>query len=173
MTPTVAKISSLLYWRTNCATVWRYSSTRSATADRTCGVDEGTVRPQRPSTSHFVHLVDDLLDVARIATGKIKLNAELVKPRDVVNLVLDACRPEAERKSHRMTVIDETDSGLAVRGDAVQLTQVVSNLLSNTTKYMDAGGCITVRIARESEHALIEVSDTGIGIPTCFAAPRV
>ena len=121
---------------------------------------------------HLVHLVDDLLDVARITTGKIELNLELLSPRDVVNLALDACRPEAERKGHRLTVIEEADSGLTVRGDRVRLTQVVSNLLSNATKYMNDGGSITVRIARNGEHALIEVSDTGIGIPPA-ALPRV
>ena len=114
---------------------------------------------------HLVHLVDDLLDVARISTGKIELNLELVNPRDVVNLALDACRPEAERKRHRLTVIDESGFGLTVRGDRVRLTQVVSNLLSNATKYMDDGGSITVRIARNGAQALIEVTDTGIGIP--------
>ncbi|SAK85934.1 PAS/PAC sensor hybrid histidine kinase [Caballeronia hypogeia] len=121
---------------------------------------------------HLVHLVDDLLDVARISTGKIELNLELVKPRDVVNLALDACRPEVERKHHRLTVVDEAGSGLTVRGDRVRLTQVVSNLLSNATKYMDDGGSITVRVARDGEQALIEVSDTGIGIPPA-ALPHV
>jgi signal transduction histidine kinase len=114
---------------------------------------------------HLVHLVDDLLDVARISTGKIELNVELVRLRDVVNLALDACRPDAERKHHRLTVVDEAGPALAVKGDSVRLTQVVSNLLSNSTKYMDEGGSITVRIGREGELAVVEVSDTGIGIP--------
>jgi CheY-like chemotaxis protein/nitrogen-specific signal transduction histidine kinase len=121
---------------------------------------------------HVVHLVDDLLDVARINTGKIQLNLERVKAREVVNLALDACRADFDRKRHRLAVVEEAESDLAVRGDRVRLTQVVSNLLSNATKYTDGGGTITVRIAREGDEALIEVADTGIGIPPA-ALPQV
>ena len=121
---------------------------------------------------HVVHLVDDLLDVARINNGKIELKLELVKVRDVVNLALDACRPDVDRKGHRLTVIDEAGADLAVLGDRVRLTQVISNLLSNAAKYTDAGGTITVRLAREGDHALVAVGDTGIGIPPA-ALPQV
>ncbi|NML43294.1 PAS domain-containing protein [Ramlibacter sp. G-1-2-2] len=121
---------------------------------------------------HVVRLVDDLLDVARINNGKIQLDLELVKAREIVSQALDACRADIDRKHHRLAIIEEADSELAVRGDRVRLTQVVSNLLSNATKYTDGGGTITVRIAREGEEAVIEVSDTGIGIPAA-ALPQV
>ena len=121
---------------------------------------------------HLTHLVDDLLDVARVSTGKIDLSLEHVKARDVVNLALDASHVDIDRKRHRLTFIDEADFELAVHGDRVRLTQIVSNLLSNAAKYMDAGGTITVRLARVDDEALIEVSDTGIGIPA-VALPRV
>lgn len=119
---------------------------------------------------HLVHLVDDLLDVARITTGKISLQMELLKPREFVGLALDACRADAERRHHRLTVTDETTSDLHVRGDRVRLTQVMSNLLSNATKYMDEGGSITVHLAQDQGHAILQVRDTGIGIPASALA---
>ncbi len=65
---------------------------------------------------------------------------------------------------HRLTLIEEANSGLLVRGDRVRLTQVVSNLLSNATKCMNNGGNITVRVDRDGRQAVIAVSNTGIGI---------
>lgn len=114
---------------------------------------------------HLVHLVDDLLDVARINTGKIQLKLERVTVRDVVDLALDACRADADRKRQRLTVVDEAGVTLVVHGDRERLTQVVSNLLSNASKYTEEGGTTTVRMARDGDDAVIEVSDTGIGIP--------
>jgi len=114
---------------------------------------------------HMVRLVDDLLDVARIATGKIELDLEFVKLRDVVNLAIEACRSDIDRKQHRLVVVDEANEDLGIRGDKVRLTQVVSNLLSNASKYMDRGGAITLRLARDADGSLIEVRDEGIGIP--------
>lgn len=113
---------------------------------------------------HLVRLVDDLLDVARINTGKIELKLEIVQLRYIVNLAIDANRSEIERKRHRLVVIDEATSGLDIQGDVVRLTQVISNLLSNATKYMDVGGSITVRMSSADNKAVVEVTDTGIGI---------
>lgn len=121
---------------------------------------------------HVVRLVDDLLDVARINSGKIALNLERVSAREIVNLAVDACRADIDRKGHRLAIVEDAHSVLAIHGDRVRLTQVVWNLLSNATKYMDAGGTITVRIARNGDAAVIEVSDTGIGIPPT-ALPQV
>ncbi|MBS0446773.1 MAG: response regulator [Proteobacteria bacterium] len=121
---------------------------------------------------HVVRLVDDLLDVARITAGKIELVSELLRPREVVTLAIEACRAEIEACGHVLTVIDQTDTELLVYGDRVRLTQVVTNLLSNATKYTAEGGNITVRLARDEEDAVIEVADDGIGIPEA-ALPRV
>ncbi|MBG6082200.1 hybrid sensor histidine kinase/response regulator [Rubrivivax gelatinosus] len=114
---------------------------------------------------HLVRLVDDLLDVARISTGKIELSLERLNVLDIVNLALDACRAEVQRKRHRFVIVEECGTDLVVRGDRVRLTQVLSNLLSNAAKYMDAGGTITVRVAHDAGQAVVEVSDTGVGIP--------
>lgn len=114
---------------------------------------------------HLARLVDDLLDVARINIGKIDLDLEVVGVREVVALALDACRPDIDRKHHRLAIAEDGPADLAVRGDRIRLTQIVWNLLSNATKYMDAEGSISVRMAREGDEAVIEVTDTGIGIP--------
>jgi PAS domain S-box-containing protein len=121
---------------------------------------------------HVVRLVDDLLDVARINTGRIELNLEQVKLRDAVNQALDGCRADTDRKRHRLVIIDEGESDLAVLADRVRLTQVIANLLSNATKYTESGGTITVRIAHRDRQAIVEIRDTGIGIPPA-ALPQV
>lgn len=115
--------------------------------------------------NHLVHLVDDLMDVGRISTGKIELRHERVSLRKVLEVSAETCRTAIEKRG--LTLILEPGSGeLCVTGDFDRLTQVFSNLLSNATKYTERGGRIELRMAREGDEAVASVSDTGIGIPS-------
>ena len=112
-------------------------------------------------------LVEDLLDVARIASGKLDLQRAVVDLSDLARTAIDSALPVAQLKG--VTLVLETASDtLPLDGDPVRLHQVVANLLSNAIKFTDAGGRITVRISREPDDAVLSVSDTGVGIPREF-----
>jgi signal transduction histidine kinase len=112
-------------------------------------------------------LVEDLLDVARIASGKLDLQGAVIDLCDLARTAIDSALPVAQSKG--VTLVLETASDtLPLEGDPVRLHQVVTNLLGNAIKFTDAGGRITVRIAREPDDAVLSVSDTGVGIPREF-----
>ena len=109
-------------------------------------------------------LVDDLMDVARIVNGKLRLRLRPLDLRDVADRAADATRPLAEAKQLRI----ETEGAAVacpVRGDADRLHQVLTNLLSNAVKFTPEGGRVTIRVQRDEQRARVTVSDTGIGIP--------
>jgi PAS domain S-box-containing protein len=112
---------------------------------------------------HLVNLVDDLLDVSRVRTGKITLRAERVTIRDAVDAAVEACRPTVDDKRHRLDVALGADE-LVVTGDMTRLVQIVANLLTNAAKYSEPGGRIVVSAAREGDDAVVRVSDSGMGI---------
>jgi PAS domain S-box-containing protein len=114
--------------------------------------------------SHLVRLVDDLLDVARINAGKIELRAEPVLLQSVLAASLELTRVLLEGRQQTV-VLDIANEGLHVIGDADRLVQVLSNLLSNAAKYSDGPGRVDVRLHRHDDTALIQVADSGIGIP--------
>jgi signal transduction histidine kinase/CheY-like chemotaxis protein len=114
--------------------------------------------------NHLVHLVDDLMDVGRISTGKIELRRERVSLREVLATSAETGRIAIERRG--LTLLVEPGAGeLHVMGDFDRLTQVFSNLLSNATKYTERGGRIELRVTQEGDEAVASVADTGIGIP--------
>jgi PAS domain S-box-containing protein len=122
--------------------------------------------------THLSRLVDDLLDVSRITTGKITLQREPVDLHDVVARAIEAAKPLIDARGHKLTV-QLKESPIVVKGDDTRLTQVVLNLLNNAAKYTPDGGHITLAVARTEELATIVVSDTGIGmtpdvLPTVF-----
>ena len=119
---------------------------------------------------HLVHLVDDLLDVARITRGRIALRIEPVRLASAVARAAETTGPILEGRQHRLTV--NMPSDLVVRGDAVRLAQVVGNLLSNAARYTPPGGHIEVRARREGGRAVLEVEDDGQGMPAELV-PRV
>jgi signal transduction histidine kinase len=111
---------------------------------------------------HLQKLVEDLLDVGRIVTGKLRLD---LKPTDLAPLVdasLDAIRPTAEAKGVGLT-LEAVSDGL-VLGDADRLQQVTWNLLANAIKFTPSGGHVRVSLARVGQAAVIAVADTGEGI---------
>jgi len=111
-------------------------------------------------------LIDDLLDVSRIMTGKFAITAEPLDLRPVLEDTMSEMRPlaAAKRVSLRATELQS----IVVNGDGSRMSQVVANLLSNAIKYTPAGGLIELRLTREGSVAVIEVSDTGEGIPADF-----
>ena len=108
-------------------------------------------------------LVDDLMDVARIVNGKIRLNLRQLDLRDVAERAAQAARPMAEAKQLSLKVAVGSDP-CPVRGDPDRLQQVVANLLSNAVKFTPQGGTIRVAVRRDKDHARLAVHDTGIGI---------
>jgi PAS domain S-box-containing protein len=120
---------------------------------------------------HMVRLVDDLMDLSRISSGKIELVVEQVELAPVVATALESCKPLIERREHDLSVHQE-DAPLFVHGDKARLTQVVANLVNNAAKYTPPGGRITVAVEQQQGEVVVRVKDTGIGIEP-NAMPRV
>jgi PAS domain S-box-containing protein len=113
---------------------------------------------------HVIRLVDDLLDVSRITRGKLRLQRRPVVLAEVVEQAREALRPIMEARGHQL-IVHCRDDRLTIEGDPVRLAQILSNLLSNSTKYTERGGTITLTVERDGDTAVIKVTDTGIGIP--------
>jgi len=114
-----------------------------------------------------VQLIDDLLDLSRIVTGKIRLDLQQISLPTVVEAAVDSARPAADAKEIRLTaVLDHVRT--TVNADAARLQQVVWNLLSNAIKFTPKGGRVQVILQRVNSHLELSVSDTGIGIPASF-----
>jgi PAS domain S-box-containing protein len=112
-------------------------------------------------------LIEDLLDVSRIITGKLRIDVRPVDPNSFIEAAVEAVRPAAEAKGVRLQKV--MDTGVAtVSGDPVRLQQVVWNLLSNAIKFTPRGGRVQVRLERVNSHVEIAVSDTGAGISPDF-----
>jgi PAS domain S-box-containing protein len=112
-------------------------------------------------------LIEDLLDVSRIISGKVRLEIEPIILTDIIEEALDAVRPAAEAKSIRLLVNIDPSTGL-LRADPARLQQVIWNLLSNSIKFTAAGGEVIVTGRRTDSMAEISVSDTGEGISPKF-----
>jgi PAS domain S-box-containing protein len=112
-------------------------------------------------------LIDDLLDVSRIVTGKLRLEVRAADPNSFIDAAIDALRPAAEAKGVRVQKIIDTGT-VSVPGDPVRLQQVVWNLLSNAVKFTPPGGRVQVHLERMNSHIEITVSDTGQGIAADF-----
>ena len=112
-------------------------------------------------------LIEDLLDVSRIVTGKVALEIMPVDPRRVVEAALETMAPAAQAK--QIIVVPLLDTGVAtVRGDFARLQQIVCNLLSNAIKFTPSGGKVDVCLAHRNGEAEISVSDSGQGIKPEF-----
>jgi len=120
---------------------------------------------------HLVLLVDDLLDVSRITRGVITLQHERVLIGTVIARAVETARPMIDSRRHTLT-LDLNDEVLAVEGDKARLVQVVGNILNNAAKFMEPGGKIQLKVAREGTSVAITVRDAGIGIPS-DQVPRI
>ena len=114
-------------------------------------------------TQQMTRLVDDLLDVSRITTGKLSLRKERVELNTVVRSAIETSRPLVEECGHTLSV-EIADEPLILSGDATRLAQILSNLLNNAAKYTERGGSIGLTAKREGSEIVVTVSDTGMGI---------
>ncbi len=138
---------------------------------RTGRLDEATVE-RAVETIHRnakaqSQLIEDILDVSRVITGKLRLNIAPVDMASVINAAIDSVQLAADSKSIQLEVTLDP-SARHLPGDASRLQQVVWNLLSNAIKFTPSEGRITVRLERAEDHTQITVSDTGEGISSEF-----
>lgn len=135
----------------------RVSSDNPGTVMRVTGVMERQI-------GQIVNLIDDLLDVTRIARGEIALRQEPVDIKQVAASAVEASLPQIEARSHELTVDLGTEPLLLI-ADPGRLAQVISNLLTNAAKYTPPSGKITLNVERDNDWIVMTVADTGIGIP--------
>ena len=114
--------------------------------------------------SHLVRLVDDLLDVSRINSGKIVLKRERITFQDAAAAALEASRPLIDAASHSLTIEWPTEA-VWLDADPTRMTQIFSNLLTNSAKYMRPGGQIKFSAHLQGDSVVVSVLDTGLGIP--------
>jgi signal transduction histidine kinase/DNA-binding response OmpR family regulator len=112
-------------------------------------------------------LIDDLLDVSRIITGKLRIDPRPIEPASIIEAAVNSVRPAAEAKDIELDLEIAYATGL-VLGDPGRLQQVAWNLLSNAIKFTNAGGRVGVSLSRANSHVEIVISDTGQGIGADF-----
>ena len=115
--------------------------------------------------AHMVRLIDDLLDVSRITTGKVILRKEIVRLRDIVETAIEATRPLIDAAHHELSVVLPAND-VYLEADATRLAQVIGNLLNNAAKYTPSGGRINLSARDEGQNVVIDVQDNGMGIPS-------
>lgn len=131
-----------------------------ATQERALETIERNARAQK-------RLIEDLLDVSRIVTGKVALELITVDPRRVVEAALETMHPAAQTKGLKIVPLLNANAA-TVRGDFARLQQVVCNLLSNAIKFTDSGGQVEVCLTRRNGEVEISVADSGQGIKPEF-----
>ena len=112
-------------------------------------------------------LIEDLLDVSRIITGKLRLDVRPVAPASFIDAAVESVRPAADAKEIQLEILSDPNIG-SISGDAGRLQQVVWNLLSNAIKFTPRGGRAELKLQRTSSHVEISVSDSGQGIRKDF-----
>ncbi|MBA2961147.1 MULTISPECIES: ATP-binding protein [Ramlibacter] len=120
----------------------------------------------------MVHLVDDLLDISRISRGKLDLRREVADMTAIVQSAVETSRPLIEAGRHQLTVQLPQPQSLLVHADVTRLCQVIANLLNNAAKYTPEAGRIELVARRQDDWAVVEVRDSGAGIPPDML-PRV
>jgi signal transduction histidine kinase len=125
---------------------------------------EGQVR-------HISQLVDDLLDVCRASTGKLRINRRQVDMLRILNAAIDACSPVMVKRQQQLDV-ELPDASLSINGDPGRLAQILHNLLANAAKYTPIGGRIKVFCTAQAGVLRISISDNGIGV-TAQALPFI
>jgi CheY-like chemotaxis protein len=114
-------------------------------------------------TRHLTKLVDDLLDIARVTTGKISLHKTSLDMMDIVEHCVETTRPRANARNLRVTVHASATHAI-VNGDPIRLEQIVNNLLSNAIKYTPPDGSVDIFLEAEQGDAVLRIRDSGKGI---------
>ncbi|MDB5856341.1 MAG: putative histidine kinase, hybrid [Ramlibacter sp.] len=128
------------------------------------GIKKRTLATMDRQLTHMVRLIDDLLDISRINSGKIRLELARTSLRAALQTALELSRPAMDAAGHALQVeLPEPD--IALQGDETRLAQAFGNLLNNAAKYTPPGGRIALRAWQEGSQACVEIQDTGIGIP--------
>lgn len=112
-------------------------------------------------------LIDDLLDVSRIITGKLQIELRPVELKPVLEAAMDAVRPASEAKAINFETVLDSGASL-VLGDANRLQQIFWNLFSNAVKFTPAGGLVRVEVKRNPSSVAVSVADSGVGISPDF-----
>ena len=115
-------------------------------------------------TGQLKHLIDDLLEVSRITTGRVRLRRERVAMAGIVQAAVETVRPLIDQRKHELTVSLPPEP-IWLNADASRMEQVVVNLLTNAAKYPDEGGHIALTVQQEVGACVLRVRDTGVGIP--------
>lgn len=135
---------------------------------RSSGSNAGRVQSARDimerQLHQLVHLVNDLLDVSRITTGKMVLRRARTELHTIIENALETASPLVESRQHRLTVIAPSES-VYLLADATRLAQVFVNLLNNAAKFTGVGGSIRFEAERHNGDLVVTVTDNGIGIP--------
>jgi len=121
--------------------------------------------------AHLTRMVDDLLDVSRITSGKVALKKEILDLNGVVARAVESCRALIDGRKQDLQ-LRLPDDPLPVDADATRLSQVIVNLLTNAAKYTPEKGVIAVSVSRDNDNAVVRVRDTGIGMSAALL-PRV
>jgi signal transduction histidine kinase len=131
------------------------------------GGPDGGARVQammRRQIDHLVRLVDDLLEVSRITSGKVVLQKARVELSELLHSAAESSRPVIEAARHSLHVDVDALAGVQMEGDAMRLGQVFTNLLNNAAKYTEPGGHISVSARLEDGDAVVQVQDNGMGL---------
>jgi PAS domain S-box-containing protein len=120
---------------------------------------------------HLTRIIEELLDISRITSGRIQLTSETLALDSLVTHAVEAARPLLDSKGHSLE-IDKPEHHVWVRGDLTRLTQVFVNLLNNAAKYTPDGGRLEIEIRAADDTATVHVRDNGVGIAADLL-PRV
>jgi len=119
----------------------------------------------RKNGQHLLHLINDVLDMAKISAGKLDLNLKRFKVHEVLEEVLAIAGSLATEKKLQLAIEKDSDRTVEVYADRTRLRQVILNLVGNSVKFTDHGG-VNIRAERKGDSLLIRVADTGMGIPS-------
>lgn len=122
----------------------------------------GTLAAMNRQLDHMVHLIDDLLDVARISQGLIKLQEERADIATLVESAIESCRPFFDKR--RQSISFDAHRSMFGVVDPTRVAQILANLLHNAAKFTPEGGEVRVELALEDGHAIIRIIDSGVGL---------
>ncbi len=134
----------------------RLLGSADANAGQACEIIDRQVK-------HMVRLIDDLLDLTRIASGKLRLQRTRFDLRQAVQQAVQTVRPLVESQAHQLSV-ELPDEPMVLEGDESRVVQVLTNLLGNAAKYTERDGRIALTVTREGSEAVLRMRDNGVGI---------